>query len=186
VAKPEVFVKYMKLFESMPSVLAFGQTLFVHGGIPRDATLRARWQGLQSLDDWDLRFEMLWSDPSEADLVPDALQEESARFPFGRKQLRRFLARVGCTALVRGHQRVVEGFARHYDDPGALLLTVFSAGGADNEDLPPDSTYREVAPKALTVRRTGGVTTYTPFEIDYARYNQPEYNAFFREKLGAG
>jgi hypothetical protein len=184
VAKPEVFVKYMKLFEAMPTMLAFGQTVFVHGGAPRTDTLQKKWASLETLNDWDLRFEMLWSDPSEADLVPLELQAESARFPFGRLQFQQFLARLGCTAMVRGHQMVKEGFAKHYDDPGALLLTVFSAGGADNDDLPADSSYRSVTPKALSIRRTGGVTTFTPFDIDYKRYNDPEYNAFFKQELG--
>ena len=161
-----------------------GQTVFVHGGAPRTETLPKKWAGLETLNDWDLRFEMLWSDPSEADLVPLELQAESARFPFGRLQFQQFLARVGCTAMVRGHQMVKQGFAKHYDDPGALLLTVFSAGGADNDDLPADSSYRSVTPKALSIRRTGGVTTYTPFDIDYTRYNDPEFNAFFKQELG--
>jgi len=36
---------------------------------------------------------------------------------------------------------------------------------------------------ALTVRRRAAVSTVTPFEIDYVRYNDPRYNAFFEEKL---
>lgn len=183
VAKPEIFVKYMRLFEAMPNMLAYGQTFFVHGGIPRSETLRTQYDGLPSLNLWDLRFEMMWSDPSAADLVPDALQQESARFPFGRLQFQQFLARLGCTAMVRGHQMAAEGFVKNYDDPRGLLLTVFSAGGADNQDLPLNSSYRGVAPKALTVRRTGGVTTFTPFSIAYSRYNKPEFNDFFKARL---
>ena len=36
---------------------------------------------------------------------------------------------------------------------------------------------------ALTIRHQDGVSQATPFVIDYERYNDPEYNAFFRERL---
>jgi hypothetical protein len=183
VAKNEVLTTYMRLFEALPSVLAVGDLLFVHGGMPRSDTLQERWKGLASLNDPELRFEMLWSDPSEAEIVPVDLQHASARFPFGRRQFQQFMARLGCRVMVRGHERIVEGFQTTYDgDP--KLLTLFSAGGAHNEDLPPDSNYREVRPMALTIRRRAAVSTLTPFEIDYAQYNDPRYNAFFEEKLG--
>lgn len=184
VAPQQVFVKYMNLFEQMPNMLVFDRILFVHGGLPRTDTVRERWQGIASLNDDDIRFQMMWSDPSEADVIPIELQQESARFPFGRRQFQQFIGRLGCTAMVRGHQKVDEGFRQHYTDDNALLLTVFSAGGADNRDLPADSSYREVAPKALTIRRIGGVTSFTPFSIDYARYNDPRYNDFFKGRLG--
>jgi hypothetical protein len=70
-----------------------------------------------------------------------------------------------------------------YDDPEGKLLTVFSAGGATNEDLPEKSTYREVTPMALTMRFKDGVTTLTPLLLDYARYNDPEHNSFFKKAL---
>ena len=38
-------------------------------------------------------------------------------------------------------------------------------------------------PMALSIRQRAGVSTITPFEIDYARYNDPEVNAFFKSKL---
>jgi hypothetical protein len=37
---------------------------------------------------------------------------------------------------------------------------------------------------ALSIRHRDGVSQYTPFLIDYARYNDPRTNAFFRSKLG--
>jgi hypothetical protein len=183
VAKNEVLSTYMRLFESLPTLLAFGDILFVHGGIPRSDTLQERWTGLASLEDPELRFEMLWGDPSEADAVPRELQRASARFSFGRRQFQSFMARVGCSVMVRGHERIVEGFQSVYGDGPCKLLTLFSAGGAENDDLPRDSNYREVRPMALTIRRRAGVSTITPFEIDYARYNDPRYNAFFEDKL---
>jgi hypothetical protein len=184
VAENEVFVAYMKLFDALPNVLAFGDLFFVHGGIPRSDTFKERWKNLSSLNDYDLRFQMMWSDPSEVDVVPLDLQKSSARFPFGRKQFQHFMGKVGSRVLIRGHEKVISGFKTVYDDPEAKLLTVFSAGGADNDDLPLNSNYREVSPMALTVRHRAGVSTISPFTIDYRRYNDPKYNSFFKDKLG--
>ncbi len=183
IAPTEMFAAYMRLFEAMPSMLVFDRMLFVHAGIPRDAAIAAKYSGLPSLNDPDLRFQMLWSDPSEADFVPDALQSESARFPFGRRQFKAFMQRLGCTAMIRGHERVVEGFRAVYNDEGAKLLSLFSAGGAHNDDLPETSNYREVTPMALTIRHEDGVSQLEPFEIQYERFNDPRYNAFFRDPL---
>lgn len=183
VATNDIFAQYMELFEMLPNMLAFGQTLFVHGGLPRADTLRERWSGLSSLNDPDIRFQMMWSDPSDVDAVPLELQKASARFPFGQKQFQQFMSRIGCTTMVRGHQLVEEGFRKIYDSPGGILLSLFSAGGATNEDLPPDSSYRDVSPMALTVRHRDGISTMAPFAIDYAQYNNPEHNLFFKKRL---
>src|SRR4029079_3745430 len=131
-AKTEVLATFMRLFEALPNMLVFDKTLFVHAGIPREDTLAARFTALASLNDPDIRFQMLWSDPSEADFVPLELQKANARFPFGKKQLKSFLSRLGATTLVRGHERVAEGFRLVYDDPDARLITLFSAGGKTN------------------------------------------------------
>ncbi len=183
VAKNDVFATYMRLFEALPNLLAFGDHLFVHGGMPRADTLQERFTDLGSLNDFDLRFQMMWSDPSEVDHVPLDLQQASARFPFGRRQFQQFMARVGSRVMIRGHEVVEEGFRAIYDDPQAKLLSLFSAGGADNDDLPADSHYRKVKPMALTIRHRAGVSSITPFAIEYRRYNKPEYNAFFKERL---
>jgi len=179
-APEDVFRDYMNLFEDLPTAFLFDQTLFVHGGIPRDRTFKNRYQDLGSLNDPDLRFEMMWSDPSSVDVIPAALQEQSARFPFGRLQAQRFLQRIGCHTLVRGHEKIVEGFRRSYDDENLLLITLFSAGGKDNHDLPPRSSYRQVTPMALTLSYQDGKSQITPWPIEYATYNDPERNAFFR------
>ena len=183
VAPKEVFSAYMKLFEALPNLLFFDRTMFVHAGIPRDATIAERWTGLESLNDQEMRFQMLWSDPSEADVIPDELQKENARFPFGRRQFRSFMGKLGATTMIRGHERVVEGFREIYDAPEARLLSLFSAGGRTNADLPPQSNYREVTPMALSISHRDGVTQLNPFAIEYERYNDPRYNSFFRESL---
>ncbi len=183
IAPKAIFATFMRLFEALPNTLVFDRTLFVHGGIPREKTLAEKWQGLHSLNEPEIRFEMLWSDPSEADVVPADLQKASARFPFGRKQFQSFMSRLGLNTMVRGHERVVEGFRRIYDNPEARLLSLFSAGGKTNADLPPTSNYRDVTPMALTIRHRDGVSQITPFVIEYERYNDPRYNRFFAEQL---
>jgi hypothetical protein len=176
----EMFEAYMRLFEALPNILLFGKTMFVHAGIPRDADLRDKYTDLSSLNDAELRFQMLWSDPSQADFIPEELQAQNARFPFGKKQFERFMSQLGCTTLVRGHEKVVEGFRSVYPEGAARLLNVFSAGGDTNNDLPEDSSYREVTPMALTMDIAEGSIAVTPWLIDYARYNDPDRNAFFR------
>jgi hypothetical protein len=165
----------------------YDRALFVHGGIPRDDTFAERFRGIASLNDPDLRFQMMWSDPSEADFIPLELQKANARFPFGKRQFKRFMAALGCTTMIRGHEKINEGFRRVYDEPEAVLLSLFSAGGKANDDLPPRSSYREVTPMALGVRHRDGVSVMTPLVLDYERYNDPRYNAFFETKVqGAG
>jgi uncharacterized tellurite resistance protein B-like protein len=174
----EVFERYLKFFDSIPNMLIHDRMLFVHAGIPRDALVRERWQDLSTLNDPDIRFQMLWSDPSRAEAIPEDLQAASARFPFGRKQFRQFMGKLGCNLLVRGHEKVNAGFKSVYRDDDIRLLTLFSAGGIDNDDIPADSNYRDVRPMALTITRTNGEIKATPWAIDYARYQSPELNAF--------
>ncbi|MCS6899412.1 MAG: metallophosphoesterase family protein [Myxococcales bacterium] len=180
IADEEVFRVYKQLFEALPSTLLFGRALFTHAGIPRDDTLAARWRGLESLNDSEIRFQMLWSDPSEAEYIPLDLQKANARFPFGKRQFKSFLARTGCTLMIRGHERIPEGFRRVYQDQDASLYTLFSAGGATNCDLPPTSNYREVRPVALTIHAREGAFELCPFYIDWERYNRVDLNQFLR------
>lgn len=175
----DVFRAYIRLFEALPNMFLFDRTLLVHGGIPRDTTIKQKLTDLSGLNDADLRFEMMWSDPSTADVIPAALQQASARFPFGKLQAQRFLQRLGCVALIRGHDKVVEGFRTVYDEPNVLLCTVFSSGGADNHDLPASSSYRQVTPMALTLTHRDETTQLTPWRIAYERFNEPDRNRFY-------
>jgi uncharacterized tellurite resistance protein B-like protein len=174
----EVFQEYMKMFEEMPNMLFFDDLMFVHAGIPRDTDTRDKIKDLSGLNDPDIRFQMLWSDPSTADFIPDELQQQNARFPFGKKQFEAFMARLGCSMMVRGHEKVDSGFKTMYGDV-ASLLSLFSAGGAENNDLPADSSYRSVTPMAATIRLEGGTAQVTPWLIDYKRFNDPKRNKFF-------
>lgn len=174
----ELPAAHMRLFDALPSVLVFERIMFVHAGIPREDTVTTRLHQLSALNDALVRYQMAWSDPSDADFVPLELQKANARFPFGRSQFDTFMAKVGCTAMVRGHERIVEGIRRVYREPGATLFSLFSAGGYSNEDLPSDSNYREVTPTALLIQHKDKMTRVTPFPIAYERYNDPAYNAF--------
>jgi hypothetical protein len=162
-------------------MLIFDKMLFVHAGIPRDDTLAEKYKGLSSLNDSEIRFQMLWSDPSEAEFIPLELQKSNARFPFGTHQFKSFMARIGCTTMIRGHEKVNEGFRKVIEDKDVVLLTLFSAGGKNNNDLPDKSNYREVTPMALTIRYKNGISQLTPWVIDYERYNDPQYNSFFKD-----
>ncbi|HEY4242310.1 MAG TPA: metallophosphoesterase family protein [Kofleriaceae bacterium] len=176
----EVFADYMHMFEELPNMLFFDDLAFVHAGIPRDADIRAKLTDFAALNDADLRFQMLWSDPSTADYIPDDLQAQNARFPFGKNQFEAFMAQLGCSMMLRGHEKVDAGFRAMYGDSGeASLVTLFSAGGADNDDLPPESSYRTVTPMAATIRLEGGTAQVTPWLIDYKRFNDPKRNRFF-------
>jgi hypothetical protein len=85
--------------------------------------------------------------------------------------------------MVRGHEKVEEGFKKVYDDGVSVLLNLFSAGGKTNNDLPADSSYRAVTPMALTIRHKDGQSTAAPWLIDYARYQSPDKNAFFKSPM---
>lgn len=177
----EVFQHYVQLFEAMPNMFFFDRFLFVHGGIPRDATLKSLYKDMSSLNEWDIRFQMMWSDPSSADVIPASLQEQSARFPFGKLQCQAFLQRLGCHTMFRGHEKVEEGFRQVYGEDAVSLFTVFSSGGAENNDLPIDSSYREVTPMAATIRFKDGKGEVKPFVIDYQSFNDASRNAFYQQ-----
>ncbi len=175
----DVFKHYIQLFDALPNVLFFDKFMFVHAGIPRDSSVKKLYRDLSSLDEWELRFQMMWSDPSSADVIPSALQEQSARFPFGRLQCQAFLNRVGCHTLIRGHEKVNEGYRCEYDDEHQRLITLFSAGGEDCSDLPADSSYRLVTPMALKLGWDAGVSEISPFLIEYRQFTDATHNRFF-------
>jgi hypothetical protein len=182
--KPHVSVdvlrEYIALFEALPNMLLFDRTLFVHAGCPRDRLVKERWKDLSSLNDDDIRFQMMWSDPSTADVVPTDLQDKSARFSFGKLQARAFLQRIGCNTIFRGHEKVNSGFEESLHDEQVKVFTLFSAGGNDNDDLPSDSSYRSVTPMALTIKWDANGMDVTPWAPDYRTYNDPSRNAFFK------
>jgi hypothetical protein len=178
-APVEMLEGYRQLFEQMPTSLLCERTLLVHGGIPRADTLE-RYRDLASLNDPELRFQMMWSDPVQVDQVAVEQQRLNPRFMFGREQFRAFMERTGMTTMVRGHEQIDRGFDVFYDLGDRLLLTLFSAGGHDNDDLPDHSSYRAVTPMALTLQYGHGTPTATPWAIAYRSFNYEPHNGLYR------
>lgn len=176
----DVFRHYRELFEALPNVFLFDRIFFVHGGIAKDRLLKERYKDLSSLNDPDIRFQMMWSDPSAADVIPADLQDKASRFMFGRMQFRSFMQKVGTNTMIRGHEKVNAGYHLQYDDDRGRLITLFSAGGGHNGDLPAESTYRSVTPMALTIAHDGEEARIAPWAPDFSSYNDPERNAFFK------
>ncbi len=155
---PDVLLDaYRRLFLDLPHALLFGRILFTHGGIPADGVIENVDRDIASLNDPMTAFQMRWSDPSAADVIPRKLQAETYRFGFGRYQAQAFLQQLGCHTMIRGHQKIEPGFEQKLSNEHLQLITLFSAGGADNEDLPEVSSYRRVRPMALTIRHQGGL-----------------------------
>jgi hypothetical protein len=176
----------MRLFEAMPNMLVFDRTLFVHAGIPREDTILEKVHG-----------------PADAQrsgrALPDALERSerlrlrASRAAEGQRPLPLRAKAVQVvhepprprTTMIRGHERV-RGLQEDLRRPRGHAALALLRGRQDNADLPENSNYRDVRPMALTIRHAQGVTTLSPFEIEFARFNDPQYNAFFRDQLGAG
>ncbi|MDQ3370250.1 MAG: serine/threonine protein phosphatase, partial [Myxococcota bacterium] len=178
----EMLEAYRQLFDHMPTSFVCDRTLFVHGGIPRDDTFEARYRDLSSLNDPDLRYQMMWSDPGDTEHIPVELQRRNPRFTFGRTQFQAFMQRTGLQALVRGHEKIDRGFELLYDLGDHMLLNLFSAGGHDNRDLPVDSSYRSVTPMALTIQYGHGTPTATPWPLHYQPFNYEPHNGLYRRQ----
>ncbi len=175
----DVLDSYRHLFDHMPTAFIYDRTLFTHAGIPRDDTFAERYRDLSSLEDFEMRFQMMWSDPAQVDHVPVEVQRETPRFSFGREQFRAFMTAIGCHTLIRGHEQVNTGFKTNFDLGDRRLHTLFSAGGHDNPDLPADSRYRNVTPMALTIRQAGGELHATPWPIRYQPFCVAERNGLY-------
>jgi len=170
---------YRVLFENMPTSFMCERTLFVHAGIPRDDTME-RFQDLSSLNDPEIRFQMMWSDPVLGEHIPVAEQRLDPRFRFGSAQFRAFMERTGFHTLVRGHEQINSGFEVTYNLGDLMLFNVFSAGGWDNRDLPPDSSYRAVTPMAVTIEVGGETPIATPWPLHYRPFNFEPHNGLYR------
>lgn len=184
VAPAVLLHSYKDLFNALPHCLLFGRILFTHGGIPADGVVENVDRDLPSLNEPMTAFQMRWSDPSPADVIPRKLQAETYRFGFGRLQAQAFLQQLGCHTIIRGHEKIEHGFEQKFEDSHVQLITLFSAGGEDNEDLPEKSNYRRVRPMALTIRHEGGLDGKSELDawpIDYAPYNDGQYNAFYAD-----
>jgi hypothetical protein len=177
----EMLEAYRVMFESMPTSLLCDRLLFVHGGIPRDDTFADKYRDLSSLNDPEIRFQMMWSDPVHTDTVPVEIQRQNPRFEFGRAQFVNFMKRVNMNAMIRGHEQIDAGFEVAYELGEHMLVDLFSAGGHDNADLPIDSSYRTIRPMALSVHLGNGATpTATPWPLHYQPFNYEPHNGLYR------
>lgn len=176
----EMLDAYRLLFEKMPTACIVDRMMFVHGGVPRDDTFAERYRDLGSLNDPELRFQMMWSDPEQTDHVPVELQRQNPRFMFGRRQFRAFMEQVGMHTMIRGHEKIDRGFDVIFDLGDRLLLNLFSAGGWDNNDLPIDASYRAVTPMALTIHHRPEESRAVPWPIHYQPFNYEVHNGLHR------
>ena len=180
----EAFRRYIELFEVMPNSMSFGDLFFVHGGIPKDRLVKERWKDLSSLNDPDIRFQMMWSDPSKADVASrPTCKTKSSRFAFGKHASvpRVHAAHHGASTLIPRSREGERGLSHELSTGRkGKLVTLFSSGGHDNDDLPADSSYRSVTPMALTIKRDDKGTTLQPWAPDYKTFNDPERNGFFK------
>lgn len=177
----EMLEAYRVLFESMPTHFLFERTMFVHAGIPRDDTFAERYRDYSSFNDDDIRFQMMWSDPAQTDHIPVELQRMDPRFSFGRNQFKAFMERTNLHSMIRGHEKIDRGFEISMDLGDHMLLNLFSSGGADNTDLPIDSSYRNVTPMALTMQTMNGRLTATPWPLQYQPFNFEPHNGLYRQ-----
>jgi hypothetical protein len=173
----EYFSTAKTFFDQLPSVVLADRTVFLHGGLPRQRWLES-WTGLAAFNRPEVRLDLCWSDPVQIPEVPRKIQEQNQRFAFGMGQFVSFMETVGGRLLVRGHEKVEEGFRVVYNDGQYQLYTLFSAGGANNHDLPERSFYRYVRPAYLTLRAQDGRLEATPHMIAWERYNTAGANRF--------
>ena len=61
-----------------------------------------------------------------------------------------------------------------------VLLSLFSSGGAENADLPEDSSYRSVTPMALSMLASQGRLAATPWPLKYQMFNFEPHNGLYR------
>ena len=94
---------------TMPNMLLFDRFLFVHGGIPKDRLVKERWKDLSSLNDPDIRFQMMWSDPSTADVIPADLQDKARASRSAACSSGRSCSASAAHTMVRGHEKVIDG-----------------------------------------------------------------------------
>ncbi|MBN2442156.1 MAG: serine/threonine protein phosphatase [Spirochaetales bacterium] len=146
----DFFRKYMAFFEQLPLMAFFSNGIIaVHGGIPPAGII----ENIKVLHDFNtlsvqdmkrLRYSVLWTDPGEAEDMPINMKAVF-HAPFGKKQFRSFMEKIGAHLLIRGHEAVQNGCECTY--PGSLM-TVFSAGGKNN---PHAFAYNEITPRFLRI-----------------------------------
>jgi diadenosine tetraphosphatase ApaH/serine/threonine PP2A family protein phosphatase len=161
------FEQYMLFFEQMP-VMAFFKSgiIAVHAGIPpadviQKISVISDINHLDEIDTKKLLYSVLWTDPGTVEDCPINMKAVF-HAPFGKKQFRHFMEKMGASLIIRGHEEVANGCEFTYPD---TLITVFSAGGKDN---PQSYSYTHVTPRFV---RITGNTTVEAVKIHWEFFN---------------
>jgi hypothetical protein len=120
--------KIKEFFDKLPViVLLSNEIVLVHAGIPRPIDGNYNYiENLNSLNEKERLYEIMWSRPEEKDDV--FISYGSPHFSFAKKQFVEFMNHIGGKLMIRGHDP--EGFKEYYD---GKLITIFSTGGSENE-----------------------------------------------------
>ena len=131
---PAVWLQLMELFDLLPvAAVIDGRTFAVHGGLSPDLPTVDHIELLDRCaeipQDGGPLTDLLWSDPADADEMPDhgPLWMQSPRgggYLFGGRATRDFLHANGLQRVLRSHQLCMAGWRSYFDD---RLLTVWSA-----------------------------------------------------------
>jgi diadenosine tetraphosphatase ApaH/serine/threonine PP2A family protein phosphatase len=123
----EAYLKLRKLFNHLyTSVLVKERLIFLHGGVPSQATnvndiayAHKKHPGERHLE------EILWSDPWEGIKGTIASPRGAGRL-FGEDVTSKFLRMLGVKALIRGHEPSEKGYKTNHNNK---VLTLFSRRG---------------------------------------------------------
>ena len=163
-APRELLDAYMRLFEVLPNVA---------GVRPHPLRARAASRGTtpssRSSAPWPASTiprcgcRCCGATPATPSSSPSSSSGRTPASPTGGSSSAGSCDQIGCSLMVRGHERVVEWPAPRLRRPRRRAApSLFSAGGAQNQDLLADSNYREVTPMALTIRHQDGLSRITP------------------------
>lgn len=165
---PVLLEKYLQFFNTL-GAMAFIQygskiALGVHGGIPRPTSGENSYYSylscINDLTDETIKDHigksivnnMLWSDPYKGGCD---LRENSGRFYFTEEHFCDFKHKVGIDILVRGHEAVVDGVTRHFNDS---VYTIFSSGDRYMDiHLNDETAYVGISPKILKLSSKGEI-----------------------------
>eukprot|EP00477_Mikrocytos_mackini_P002053 GAHX01002246.1.p1 GENE.GAHX01002246.1~~GAHX01002246.1.p1 ORF type:complete len:355 (-),score=51.70 GAHX01002246.1:31-1095(-) len=122
--------RFIELFDVLPiGALVDGQSLCVHGGIPRNIPSLAEIKAIHRTGEIPLKGEicdMLWSDPYESlkekKWMPNS---RGAGIGFSESLLFDFMQKNNLKKIFRSHQLVMEGYKKHFTDD--KLVTIWSA-----------------------------------------------------------
>lgn len=150
-------VAFIQTLKRSKETFSFGseKILYVHGGIPRKDYIRLL------LDAPECRGGFIWSDPElEKEEVVDA---PGKRFSFARRQFHDFMEHHGFSLLIRGHEWRKDGFDLHEEVKDSMhrMLTIFSCGGAFQDQEKSDSHYKS----EILVPRFLHIQPNSPFDL---------------------